>query len=201
MTSERCTLDDIRLANSQLSAAGKDRSGGISMVSSITAIAERQSGEKNRVSVPFRRERLPDRERQSDSAVGPRSRGREVDRRKAAKRGRWENWMKRSGDDVGQQSIRTDHVHAGDWRARLGSNQQPLPSEGSTLSIELRAHAAKIRQKRCKITRLMRNAAPKRDRENTRFRAVRPPRVRRYKALHALGRFRNRLKRPIHHAT
>src|SRR3990167_8965280 len=25
------------------------------------------------------------------------------------------------------------------WRARLGSNQQPLPSEGSTLSIELRA--------------------------------------------------------------
>ena len=26
------------------------------------------------------------------------------------------------------------------WRARLGSNQQPLPSEGSTLSIELRAH-------------------------------------------------------------
>ena len=26
-----------------------------------------------------------------------------------------------------------------DWRARLGSNQQPLPSEGSTLSIELRA--------------------------------------------------------------
>ncbi len=27
-----------------------------------------------------------------------------------------------------------------DWRARLGSNQQPLPSEGSTLSIELRAH-------------------------------------------------------------
>src|SRR5471030_2074430 len=27
----------------------------------------------------------------------------------------------------------------GDWCARLGSNQQPLPSEGSTLSIELRA--------------------------------------------------------------
>jgi hypothetical protein len=27
-----------------------------------------------------------------------------------------------------------------EWRARLGSNQQPLPSEGSTLSIELRAH-------------------------------------------------------------
>lgn len=27
-----------------------------------------------------------------------------------------------------------------DWCARLGSNQQPLPSEGSTLSIELRAH-------------------------------------------------------------
>src|SRR5580658_7603422 len=26
-----------------------------------------------------------------------------------------------------------------DWCARLGSNQQPLPSEGSTLSIELRA--------------------------------------------------------------
>ena len=26
------------------------------------------------------------------------------------------------------------------WCARLGSNQQPLPSEGSTLSIELRAH-------------------------------------------------------------
>src|SRR5260370_29520417 len=25
------------------------------------------------------------------------------------------------------------------WCARLGSNQQPLPSEGSTLSIELRA--------------------------------------------------------------
>ena len=24
------------------------------------------------------------------------------------------------------------------WCARLGSNQQPLPSEGSTLSIELR---------------------------------------------------------------
>ncbi len=27
-----------------------------------------------------------------------------------------------------------------EWCARLGSNQQPLPSEGSTLSIELRAH-------------------------------------------------------------
>lgn len=28
--------------------------------------------------------------------------------------------------------------HLSNWRARLGSNQQPLPSEGSTLSIELR---------------------------------------------------------------
>ena len=28
---------------------------------------------------------------------------------------------------------------AENWCARLGSNQQPLPSEGSTLSIELRA--------------------------------------------------------------
>lgn len=27
----------------------------------------------------------------------------------------------------------------GHWRARRGSNPQPLPSEGSTLSIELRA--------------------------------------------------------------
>jgi hypothetical protein len=32
------------------------------------------------------------------------------------------------------------------WRARLGSNQQPLPSEGSTLSIELRAHHHKLRR-------------------------------------------------------
>src|SRR5579864_8859592 len=49
-----------------------------------------------------------------------------------------------------------------DWRARLGSNQQPLPSEGSTLSIELRAHSAKSAAKSNK-------AAPKRDREDTRF--------------------------------
>ena len=31
--------------------------------------------------------------------------------------------------------------HVSNWRARLGSNQQPLPSEGSTLSIELRTRA------------------------------------------------------------
>lgn len=30
------------------------------------------------------------------------------------------------------------------WRARLGSNQQPLPSEGSTLSIELRTQQPRI---------------------------------------------------------
>ena len=30
------------------------------------------------------------------------------------------------------------------WCIRLGSNQQPLPSEGSTLSIELRMHAGAI---------------------------------------------------------
>ena len=34
------------------------------------------------------------------------------------------------------------------WRARLGSNQQPLPSEGSTLSIELRAHIGTERTER-----------------------------------------------------
>ena len=30
------------------------------------------------------------------------------------------------------------------WCARLGSNQQPLPSEGSTLSIELRTHRLRM---------------------------------------------------------
>ncbi|MBN3752840.1 hypothetical protein G3N95_07785 [Paraburkholderia sp. Tr-20389] len=40
-----------------MSATGEHRSGGISMDSSITAVADRQSGEKNRVSVLFRRER------------------------------------------------------------------------------------------------------------------------------------------------
>jgi site-specific DNA recombinase len=34
-----------------------------------------------------------------------------------------------------------------DWCARLGSNQQPLPSEGSTLSIELRARNTKAPRK------------------------------------------------------
>jgi hypothetical protein len=55
------------------------------------------------------------------------------------------------------------------WCARLGSNQQPLPSEGSTLSIELRAHFTKSAAKSTE-------AAPKRDREHTRFRVTRPPR-------------------------
>ncbi len=32
------------------------------------------------------------------------------------------------------------------WCARLGSNQQPLPSEGSTLSIELRTQRADCRR-------------------------------------------------------
>lgn len=33
------------------------------------------------------------------------------------------------------------------WRARLGSNQQPLPSEGSTLSIELRTRSVGFYQR------------------------------------------------------
>ncbi|SOY52716.1 conserved hypothetical protein [Cupriavidus taiwanensis] len=46
-----------------------------------------------------------------------------------------------------------------DWRARLGSNQQPLPSEGSTLSIELRAHRT-VLQPVLRVQRLRRaNAA------------------------------------------
>jgi len=35
----------------------------------------------------------------------------------------------------------------GVWRARLGSNQQPLPSEGSTLSIELRTRSVGFYQR------------------------------------------------------
>jgi hypothetical protein len=54
------------------------------------------------------------------------------------------------------------------WRARLGSNQQPLPSEGSTLSIELRAL-----QHESAATRT--DATPKRDRKDTRFQPHRPP--------------------------
>lgn len=50
---------------------------------------------------------------------------------------------------------------ASDWRARLGSNQQPLPSEGSTLSIELRARVGTERTER---------RAP----QNSVFAAVRP---------------------------
>jgi hypothetical protein len=33
------------------------------------------------------------------------------------------------------------------WCARLGSNQQPLPSEGSTLSIELRTQRREFYQR------------------------------------------------------
>jgi hypothetical protein len=54
------------------------------------------------------------------------------------------------------------------WCARLGSNQQPLPSEGSTLSIELRAL-----QHESAATRM--DATPKRDRKDTRFQPYRPP--------------------------
>ena len=34
------------------------------------------------------------------------------------------------------------------WRAWLGSNQQPLPSEGSTLSIELQARSGNLNRSR-----------------------------------------------------
>jgi hypothetical protein len=52
------------------------------------------------------------------------------------------------------------------WRARLGSNQQPLPSEGSTLSIELRAHRRKALPRR---THRKAAARPMRIREDTGF--------------------------------
>jgi hypothetical protein len=65
-----------------------------------------------------------------------------------------------------------------DWCARLGSNQQPLPSEGSTLSIELRALQRESATK----------SALKRDREDTRFPATRPPT--------ALERPRQHLRQP-----
>ena len=39
-----------------------------------------------------------------------------------------------------QAAVVVSYGNAESWCARLGSNQQPLPSEGSTLSIELRAH-------------------------------------------------------------
>ena len=66
------------------------------------------------------------------------------------------------------------------WCARLGSNQQPLPSEGSTLSIELRA----LRRSHClracaslqnRATSVEKHACrANRVREDTRFRAIRP---------------------------
>ena len=55
------------------------------------------------------------------------------------------------------------------WRARLGSNQQPLPSEGSTLSIELRALRLNTKAPRPG------GRSAERDREDTRFHATRPP--------------------------
>ena len=52
---------------------------------------------------------------------------------------------RRADGDQHQQLIRDGEVRLRMWRARLGSNQQPLPSEGSTLSIELRALGANYR--------------------------------------------------------
>jgi hypothetical protein len=46
-------------------------------------------------------------------------------------------------------SERDDLYEQSAWRARLGSNQQPLPSEGSTLSIELRAQRGGLSHRPC----------------------------------------------------
>jgi Phage integrase family len=70
--------------------------------------------------------------------------------------------IREAGPAAGDETAENQY---GYWCARLGSNQQPLPSEGSTLSIELRALQLKSATK----------AALKRDREDTRFPAPRPP--------------------------
>jgi hypothetical protein len=68
----------------------------------------------------------------------------EAEQSERGKKSLWEIFARRAGATamvalaIGATGVATE-VKAQDWRARLGSNQQPLPSEGSTLSIELRA--------------------------------------------------------------